>query len=124
MPNCPAKSQKVINQLCETFYPYGCGTQCKNLYKRWLDTVAEVRELEKQSGKRISKEGDKKMSNKKNERLVNCNNCNTHLGKFEFDRFTCNPNSIDTFIKDTYKDNTVKLELICPLCKCKCEVIT
>jgi hypothetical protein len=44
--SCPAKSQKVNNQLCELFYPYGCGVKCKNLYKRWMETESEVREME------------------------------------------------------------------------------
>jgi endogenous inhibitor of DNA gyrase (YacG/DUF329 family) len=44
--DCPAKSNTVNNALCELFYPYGCGTRCKNLYKRWMKTEKEVQEIE------------------------------------------------------------------------------
>jgi endogenous inhibitor of DNA gyrase (YacG/DUF329 family) len=48
--DCPAKSNTVNNALCELFYPYGCGTRCKNLYKRWMKTEKEVQEIENKAG--------------------------------------------------------------------------
>ena len=44
--NCPAKSEKVVVALCELFYPYGCGAQCKHLYDKWMATEPEVQQLE------------------------------------------------------------------------------
>lgn len=44
--DCPAKSKEVTKALCELFYPYGCGSRCKNLYKKWVKEEKEVRELE------------------------------------------------------------------------------
>lgn len=50
MPDCPpVKSVKVENALCELFYPFGCGCKCKNLYKRWMKTEAEVKRLESEA---------------------------------------------------------------------------
>lgn len=47
MPDCPkVKSKEVERQLCDTFYPYGCGTRCKRLYEIWMKTEEEVRTLE------------------------------------------------------------------------------
>ena len=43
---CPAKNQKVNAELCELFYPYGCGSKCKNLYHKWMETEKEVVKLE------------------------------------------------------------------------------
>lgn len=44
--NCPAKSEEVKKELCELFYPYGCGSRCKHLYDKWVKEEKEVQELE------------------------------------------------------------------------------
>lgn len=44
--NCPAKNPEVTKALCDLFYPYGCGSKCKNLYKKWIKEEKEVRKLE------------------------------------------------------------------------------
>ncbi|GAA0774501.1 hypothetical protein GCM10008908_24440 [Clostridium subterminale] len=44
--DCPAKSEDVRRDLCDLFYPYGCGSRCERLYKRWLKEEKEVRILE------------------------------------------------------------------------------
>lgn len=44
--NCPARSDHVKKELCNLFYPYGCGSKCTHVYKRWCKEVKEVRVLE------------------------------------------------------------------------------
>ncbi|MEG3040876.1 MAG: hypothetical protein RR891_02655 [Clostridium sp.] len=44
--DCPAKSKEVQRELCELLYPYGCGSRCQNIYRRWINEEEEVRKLE------------------------------------------------------------------------------
>lgn len=53
--SCPAKSKEVKKELCELFYPFGCGTRCNNLYQRWLKDEEEVRKLEGENNESDSK---------------------------------------------------------------------
>lgn len=43
---CPAKNKIVNKELCELFYPFGCGAKCKNLYNKWMKEEKEVQRLE------------------------------------------------------------------------------
>jgi hypothetical protein len=47
--NCPVSNGKVNSALCELFYPYGCGSKCKHLYERWMETEPEVQKLESEA---------------------------------------------------------------------------
>lgn len=57
--NCPAKSEEVKREICELFYPHGCGTRCNNLYQRWLKDEEEVKKLEVRRRCNMSKSCEK-----------------------------------------------------------------
>lgn len=45
MNRCPTKSQYLQECLCEYWYPYGCGTKCRNMFKKWLKESDEVKKI-------------------------------------------------------------------------------
>lgn len=45
MDRCPTKSSYLQGCLCEIWYPYGCGTKCRNMFKNWLKQSEEVSKL-------------------------------------------------------------------------------
>lgn len=51
--DCPAKSEDVRKELCDLFYPYGCGSRCKNLYSRWLKEEKRSKNFRGFGGKRV-----------------------------------------------------------------------
>ena len=51
--DCPTKSIVVKKQLCEWYYPYGCGKKCKKLFKNWYRENEEIRFLHDQAERGI-----------------------------------------------------------------------